>query len=139
MATGGLDGDATNDALAVDVDAELGLDGLDDLLRGDGAKELALLADLRVDLHELLVEDSLGGLGVGDALGLALGDAVAALLELLEVARGGRLGDLVAEEVVLRIALGHVDDVALSALAPELTQEDDFHGTLLRSVGYADF
>ena len=41
VATGGLDGGATNDALAVDVDAELGLDGLDDLLRGDGAKELA--------------------------------------------------------------------------------------------------
>jgi hypothetical protein len=102
---------------------------------GDGAKELALLADLGVDAHKLARKGCFGGLGGTDALGLALLDVVAALLELLDVARGGRLGDLVGEQEVLRVALGDVHDVSLASLAPKLTQEDDFHGKLLRSAG----
>ena len=90
-----------------------------------------LLADLGVDGHRLAIKGSLGGLGVGDALRLTLLDVVTALLELLDVARSGRLGELVGEQVVLRKALSDVHDVALAALAPELTQKDDLHVTLL--------
>ena len=69
---GGLDGVAAADALAVDLDAELGLDGLGDLGGGDGAKELALLADLGVNGDGLAIDGGLQSLGSGDALGLAL-------------------------------------------------------------------
>ena len=135
VSTDGLDRGTMADTLLVDVEAELGLDGFDDLGRGDGAKELALITNLGVNGNALAVESRLERLGVGDALCLALLDAVTTLLELLDVARGGGGGDLVGEQVVLRESLSDVYDVALSAIAPKLTQEDDFHGKLLRSVG----
>ena len=122
--TSGLDGLTDIETLAVDFDASLSQNRISDHRSGDGTEQHALFADLGVDENLFALERSLQGLSVGDTLLLALGNVATALLELLEVARGGRLGDLVAEEVVLRIALGHVDDVALSALAPELTQED---------------
>lgn len=58
-----------------------------------------------------------------------------ALLELLDIARGGGQGHLVGEQEVLRVALGDIDDVALAALTPELIREDDFHGILLLRPG----
>ncbi len=70
---------------AVDLDVRRGLDGIGDHDGGNGTEQLTLFAHLGVDLHEAL-ELGLQGLGVGDALLLALGDVVLALLELLQVA-----------------------------------------------------
>ncbi len=95
---GGLDRGAAHEALAIDLYAELLLDGGDDLGAGHGAKELVVLADLGVDGDGLAVELGLGRLCIADALLLALLDVVTALLKLLDVARGGRLGDLAGEQ-----------------------------------------
>ena len=128
MNAGLLDRGGTLDALAVNLDTELILNRGGDHGGGDGAEELALLADLDIDGHVLALEGSLHGLGVSDTLLLALGDVVATLLELLDVARGGGDGHALGEQEVLRVALSDVDDVTLATLAPELTQKDDFHG-----------
>ena len=128
---GHLDGGVQLDPAAVHRDAELILDGVGDHGRGDGAVELALLAHARLDLDELALEHAAHGLGVLHAADLALLDVPAALLELLQVPLGGGQRDALPEEVVLGVALGHVDDVALAALAPELRQEDHFHVWLL--------
>ena len=133
--TGGLDGAVELDALALDLDAQLVLDGVGDHGVGHGAEELALVADLGVDEDGLAIDDGLQSLGIGDALSLALLDVVTTLLELLDVALGGRQGHAVGEQEVLSEPLGDLDDVALSALALELTQKDDFHGHSLLSCG----
>jgi hypothetical protein len=69
--------------------------------------------------------------GIGDTRLFALLDIVTTLLELLNITGGSGLGDLVWEQEVLREALSDIDDVSLSAFAPQLIQKDDFHGTLL--------
>ena len=133
MQARGLDGAVELDALALDLDTKVLLDGVGNHRVGDGAKELALVTNLGVDENRLAVERGLQGLGIGDTLLLALGDVVTTLLELLDVALGGRQGHAVGEQVVLSEPLGDLDDVALSALALELTQKDDFHGHSLLS------
>ncbi len=102
--TCGLDGATGGDALAIDLDAELILDRIRDLSGGNGTEELVVLAHLGVDGDGLAVELGLRRVGIGDALLLALLDVVAALLKLLDVARGGRLSDPLGEQIVLRIA-----------------------------------
>ena len=78
--TGGLDGAVELDALALDLDAQLVLDGVGDHGVGHGAEELALVADLGVDEDGLAIDDGLQSLGIGDALSLALLDVVTTLL-----------------------------------------------------------
>ena len=138
MGADALDGVAAADALAVDDGAKLSLDRVGDHGGGDGAEELALLADLGVNGDGLAIDGGLHGLRGGNTLGLALLDVATALLELLDVARGGGLGLLVGEQEVLREALSDLYDVALAALTPKLLKEDDFHGILLRRSACAD-
>ena len=128
MGTGDLDRLAKLNALAVDLNAELGLDRVDDHGSGDGAKEDALLADLGVDGDLLAVELSLESVGVGQTDSLTLLDVVATLLELLQVALGSSNGELLRNQVVLGVTLSNVDDVTLAALALDLTKQNNFHG-----------
>ena len=128
MSTGNLDGLAELDALAVDVHIELGLDRVGDHGSSDGTEEDALLADLGVDGDLLAIELGLEGLGVGQTNGLALLDVVTALLELLEVTLGSSNGELLRNQLVLGVTLSDVDDVALAALALDLTKQHNFHG-----------
>ena len=127
MSTGNLDGLAELDALAVDVHVELSLDRVGDHGSGDGTKQDALVANLDVNGDLLAIEGLLERGGVGQTDGLALLDVVAALLKLLQVALGSRNGELLREEIVLGVALSDIDDVALAALAPDLTKKNDFH------------
>ena len=94
VGTGNLDGLTELDALAVDVHTELSLDGVSDHSGGNGAKEDALVANLDVNGNRLALEGSLGLVGGNQTDGLALGDVVATLVKLLEVALGGGNSEL---------------------------------------------
>ena len=94
------------------VDAAGLLDRVDDVLRGDGAEQAAVVAGLVGDREHGLVEllgallGALGGLG---------GRAVEGLLVALgrgDRALGRRLGELARDQVVAQVALGDVDDRA---------------------------
>ena len=127
MRAGHLDGLAELDALAIDLDIELILDGVGDHGRGHGTEQDALVADLGVDGDLLAIEARLERVGVLETDRLALGDVVAALLELLQVARSCRNGEFLREKVVLGVSLSDIYDIALAALALDLTKKNDFH------------
>lgn len=105
VGTGNLDGLTELDALAVDVHTELSLDGVSDHSGGNGAKEDALVANLDVNGDRLALEGSLGLVGGSQTDGLALGDVVATLVKLLEVALGGGNSELLGEQEVLSVTL----------------------------------
>ena len=125
MLADSLDGLADFDAATIDLDALLGK-RIDDHLGGDGAKQNALVTDLRLDGELCGFELGLQLLGVGDAHFLALGDVVAALLELFEVALRRLDGDALDHQMVGETA-GNLDDVAFAALVLEFFEENDFH------------
>ena len=127
MGTGNLDGLTELDALAVDVHTELSLDGVSDHSGGNGAKEDALVADLDVNGDRLALEGSLGLVGGSQTDGLALGDVVATLVKLLEVALGGGNSELLGEQEVLSVTLSDLYDVTLAALALDLIEKNNLH------------
>ena len=127
MLAGGLDGLAQIDLLAVDGDADLLGDSLGKDGGGDGAEELALLADLCENPEGLAVEGVLQGGGVGRTSKLALLDVVTTLLELLELALGCLDGNALRQQVVDGEALSNVDDVALAAAALEFFKQNNLH------------
>ena len=127
MGTGNLDGLTELDALAVDVHTELSLDGVSDHSGGNRAKEDALVADLDVNGDLLALEGSLGLVGGSQTDGLALGDVVATLVELLEVALGGGNSELLGEQEVLSVTLSDLYDVTLAALALDLIEKNNLH------------
>ena len=124
--TGLLDG-AQVDTVTVNLEAALGLESLSDLGSGDRAEELALVAQTDLDADRLALELSSLLIGLSDTNNLALGDVVALLLELLEVALGSLDSDLLREEPVVGETVGNVDDVALATLPLELAQENNLH------------
>ena len=126
VGTGNLDGLTELDALAVDVHTELSLDGVSDHSGGNGAKEDALVADLDVNGDRLALEGSLGLVGGSQTDGLALGDVVATLVKLLEVALGGGNSELLGEQEVLSVTLSDLYDVTLAALALDLIEKNTF-------------
>ena len=128
MSAGNLNRLTELDALAVDLDVQLGLDRVGDHGGGDGTEEDALLADLGIDEDLLALELGLESLSIGKTDGFALLDILAALLELLEVTLGSSNGELLRNQVVLGITLSDVDDVALAALALDLVKQNNFHG-----------
>ncbi len=72
VATSGLDSSATSNALTINGDVELCLDCVSNLSGGDGAKELALLADASVNSYELAIKSCLGSICVSNTLLFAL-------------------------------------------------------------------
>ena len=84
------------------------------------------------DLHGSTVEHGLQLVSIGQASSLALGDVVLAHLQLLQVALRSQDGDALRHQVVVGKTGGHVHDVAFAALALELLEQDDFHGSSLR-------
>src|SRR5439155_6738000 len=111
------------------------VDRLPELLRerlghvggGHGPVEPALLANLRVDLQRLGLEP------LGDLLGLPLLASQAALgrllssLDLFQGTRRGRDGEPTREEIIARIAIRHLFDLACPAQVLDVFAEDDFH------------
>ena len=121
-----LDG-AQVDTVTVNLEAALGLESLGDLGSGDRTEELALVAQTDLDADRLALELSSLLVGLSDTNNLALGDVVALLLELLEVALSSLDSDLLREEPVVGETVGNVDDVALATLPLELAQENNLH------------
>ena len=101
--------------------------GLADLLGGDGAEQTAALAGLGGDLHGQVLQLFGGGLGLGLLGGLL--SLAGLLLELhgVQVFGGGDDGQLFGQQEVAGIAVGHLHQLALLALALYVLCENDFH------------
>ena len=127
VGTGNLDGLTELDALAVDVHTELSLDGVSDHSGGNGAKEDALVADLDINGDRLALEGSLGLVGGSQTDGLALGDVVATLVKLLEVALGGGNSELLGEQEVARVAIRRIHNLILLADTLHIFQQNNLH------------
>ena len=115
-----------------DLDAGFGLERLGDVTGGDGAEELALLADADLDADGApidLREDVRAGLVVEAVLaagvlgGLGLGD--------IDVVIGRRGGELPGQEVVAREAGGDVLNVTGGAVPSTSSRNTTFMGDLL--------
>src|SRR5919197_3434032 len=123
-----LDRLVQRDPTALDLD-RIPLQELHDVLRGHRAEELALFGGLPT-----LFEDE--GLDpVAHRLGLAF-DAIRLgvlllpdLLEVLEVAGGGAERELLRDEIVARVAVGDVAELAAATEFGDVVQQDDAHGS----------
>src|SRR5256885_3444139 len=124
-----LDRLVERDPPALDLD-RVPLKELHDVLRGHRAEELAFLGGLPA----LLVHERLDP--VAQRLGLALDTVGFGVLlpldlpEVLEVARGGAEGELLRDQIVARVPVG---DVANLATAPDLRSEERRVGKECRS------
>src|SRR5207247_9657994 len=120
------------DPPALDLD-RVPFQELHDVLRGHRAQELALLGGLPA----LLVRERVDP--VAQRLRLAL-DAICLgvllpldLLEVLEVARGGAEGELLRDQIVARVAVGDVANLATAPDLGDIVQQNDSH----RSPSYS--
>src|SRR5690606_39023052 len=119
------------DAARVDLQTDLLLKPLGDLLRGDGAKQLAALAGLDREVQRQPL-DLLGDLlHAALKLGAALGGVGAQRFQLLQRARRGLHSKLLRDEVVTGKTGRHIDDVASDALVVNIFKQDDLHSTSL--------
>src|SRR5690606_17341269 len=103
---------AIPDAARVDLQPDLLLEPLGDLLRGDGAKQLAALAGLDREVQRQLLDLRGDLLHAVLKLGAALGGVGAQRLQLLQRARRGLHSKLVRDEVVAGKTGRYVDNVA---------------------------
>ena len=121
--------------LLVDLHAAGGLDRLGDLLRGDGAEQLAVLAGLVVDRQHGLGEQ---GRGLVGAIGGARSSSSARSRRrsrLLQRALGGGLGELARDQVVAQVAGRDVDRVAGLAEPLDVLEQDGLAPSALADVG----
>ena len=113
-------------ALALHAHAVL-VEELDEVLRGDGAEELAFLGGL----SPLLVREALDlvaqGLGVlFDPVGLGV-RLLLDVIQVLEIAGGGAERELLGDEEVARVAIRNVPDLTAPAELLHVVEQDDFH------------
>src|SRR5829696_5199283 len=114
------------DQALLDVEA-LRVELLGDVCRGDGAEQLALLADACRE-GELHFFEPLGQLGGRlDALVLGGLEAAALLRDALQVARRRFVGEAVGEKEVAGISVLDGDDVSWLAQVLDRLAENDFH------------
>src|SRR6266850_4004024 len=114
-------------AAPLDRDAVLA-EEVDDILRGDGAEELALLGGLAPLLEAERLDALAQRLGVAlHAIGLGVGLHLD-VLEVLHVARAGAERELLGDQEVAREAVGDVAHFAPAADLGDVVEQDDFHG-----------
>ena len=115
------------DLALLDVEA-LRLELLRDVGRRDGAEQLAFFADARREGERDLLE--LLGEPCARAAALVLGrlEAIALLLDALQVARRRLVGEAAREQIVAGVARLDLHDVARLAEVLDRLAKDDFHG-----------
>ena len=117
----GLAVEATADAVnTMKLQAELLLQRGGDLLGGDGAEQLAALAALAGDLHLNALELLGNSLSRGLCLGIGLGLGLFLQAHGVHGVGGGGNGVALGQQEVAGIALGHLDHLALLALAADI-------------------
>ena len=118
-----------HDLAAVELDAGLRQHGVGDVGGGDRAEELAALAGTRLHLDGLRTElrgDLLRRLAVARLLRLA---AAPHRLGLRDDALGRLHRQTTRHQVVARVAVGHLEEVALLAERVDVFAEDDLHAS----------
>ena len=126
-----LDGLLEQHLALVDGDAARVLDGVGDVGGRDGAEQAVALAGLGGQRDDGLVERGRELLGLRGHARLARLALFFATPELDDLARRGRLGQLARDQVVARVAPGHVGEVTLVAEVLDVLEQNDLHGVLL--------
>src|SRR5262249_42147025 len=124
-----LHGLVESDPAAVDVDAALRLDRRGDVGRGDGPEQLAALAGARRDLDAHAVELRGPGLRRLDVAGLLCRAVAPHRLGLGDDALRGLHREAARHEVIARVPVGHIDDVALASEVLHIVAEHDLHSS----------
>src|SRR2546428_7598790 len=111
----------------VDLRRELPAECFRDLLRGDAAEGLALLAGFELEDQRDARKPFRQRLGVGLRASALCLLGFALLREVFELAAGGLDREALRQQVVQRVPVGHVLDVAGAAEAADLALQDDAH------------
>jgi hypothetical protein len=114
-------------AASLELDAVL-VEEVDEVLRGHGAEELALLGRLAALLVSQRLDAGPHGLGLrGGALGLGV-RLLLDVVQVLEVALGGAERQLLGNQEVPRITVGDVAHLAAPPDLADVLEQNDFHG-----------
>src|SRR6266480_3716644 len=100
---------------------------IDDVLRGHRAEELAFLRGLTPLFVDQRLDPITQGLGVRlDAAGLGVLLRLD-VVEVLQIAGGGGEGELLRDQIVARVAVRDLTDIAATADLGDVVQQDDLH------------